>query len=94
MRPPEEIDGAKVLEWAWSGIRPFGKIRDTRGEADETEIFGLAICQYDNSATIYRFSCDSNWQTQQDADYGSVEEAKDLLPEQYQKVEVRWLKYK
>ena len=24
--PPAEIDGARVLEWAWSGDKPFGVI--------------------------------------------------------------------
>ena len=26
MQPPNEIDGARVIEWAWSGDGPFGEV--------------------------------------------------------------------
>ena len=91
-KPPKEIDGAKVLEWAWSGERPFGVLRYESGEI-VLEIFGLAICQYDESDIIYRFSCDSGWGTEQDSGYGSVAEAKENLPNQYRDVKVNWQKY-
>jgi len=91
-KPPPEIDGAKVLYWAWSGDMPFGWV----GEGVNSRvvaIFGLAIAQYRDSSVIYRFSCDKNWETEQDADYSSVEEAIKLLPKQYQEVEAQWYKY-
>jgi hypothetical protein len=92
-KPPEKIDGARVLEWAWSGEIPFGVIKYADGEEIAAEIYGLAICQYDNSKIIYRFSCDRNWETEQDSDYTSIEEAKKNLPEQYKKVAVEWIQY-
>lgn len=91
-KPPKEIDGAKVLEWAWSGSQPFGILKYESGEV-AAEIYGLAICQYPDSKHIYRFSCDQNWETEQDREYSSILEAKDHLPEQYRNIEVQWQKY-
>ena len=92
-RPPKTIDGADVLDWAWSGLKPFGFIHNESGEV-ASEIFGLALCKYPNSSRIYRFSCDINWETEQDSDYKSVAEAKLNIPEQYQLVEILWSKPK
>lgn len=83
--PPTEIDGARVIEWAWSGDQPFGEVPG----ADSPEIFGLAIATYDDRE-FYRFSCDRDWETQQDWLYDSVDEAKRLLPDQYRLVEANW----
>lgn len=85
-KPPKEIDGAKVLLWAWSGSVPFGFVSDI-------EIYGLAICQYENSNDVYRFSCDKNWETQQDSLYNSAEEAIEELPEQYRNVSAKWIEF-
>ncbi len=75
-----------MLEWAWSGDVPFGEINYQDGEIAAT-IYGLAICQYENANKIYRFSCDKNWETGQDSEYASIEEAKEELPEQYKAAE-------
>ncbi|MBN56852.1 hypothetical protein [Thalassolituus sp. UBA3500] len=91
-KPPQEIDGAKVLEWAWSGEKPFGVIRYETGEV-ATKIFGLAICQYEDSEAFYRFSCDFNWEKEQDSVCGSIAEAKDNLPNQYKDIKAQWKKY-
>ena len=91
-KPPKEIDGAKVLEWAWSGNNPFGVVHDRSGGV-ASEIYGLAICSYDNGNSVYRFSCDSKWETEQDSVYSTIEEAKRNLPDQYREVEPDWLKY-
>lgn len=90
MNPPKKIDGANILEWAWSGEIPFGVIHYPEGDLPPIEIFGLAICQYDNSSVIYRFSCNKNWETEQDGDYSSIKEAKENLPEQYKDVSAKW----
>jgi len=90
--PPREIDGARVIEWAWSGSEPFGTVCFENGKVS-AEIFGLAICKYSNSETIYRFSCDSKWETEQDFGYASIQEAKANLPLQYQNTVANWQKY-
>ncbi len=91
-KPPKEIDGAKVIEWAWSGSEPFGVVCFESGEV-AAEIFGLAICCYSGSDKIYRISCDSEWESEQDSDYNSISEAKEKLPSQYKSVEAIWQKY-
>ena len=83
--PPELIDGARVVEWAWSGSEPFGIVPG----ADPVEIHGLAIATYDDRA-YYRFACDAHWECVQDADFGSVRDAKERLPEQYRNVVATW----
>ena len=88
-KPPKIIDGAKVIEWAWSGATPFGVLRYSTGEV-ATEVFGLAICKYPDFDMIYRFSCDDNWETVQDCDYESMAEAKANLPLEYIGSEVVW----
>jgi hypothetical protein len=87
--PPDDLDGAKVIQWAWSGTEPFGYLpvdNDSR-----IEIYGLAVCQYEESPHVYRFSCDENWEVQQDAPYNSIEEALSELPDQYKLVAAKWL---
>ena len=93
MKPPEYIDGAKVIEWAWSGDVPFGVIKYADSEEVAVEIYGLAICQYPDSKKVYGFSCDRDWETEQDSDYISVEEAKNNIPKQYKQVEAQWERY-
>jgi hypothetical protein len=88
MKPPSHIDGALVLEWAWSET-PFGHVRFADGST-AAAIHGLAIARYPNSEVIYRFSCNARWETEQDAAYTSVDEAKALLPEQYGQSPVLW----
>ena len=92
MKPPSTIDGAKIIEWAWSGSKPFGVVQYKDGQISR-EIYGLAICRYENSNIIYRFCCDKNWETQQDGDYPSIDDAKKFLPDQYSQVIPQWIIY-
>src|SRR5271163_320580 len=71
MEPPDFVDGARVIKWAWSGQQPFGFV-PYEDSTEREEIYGLAICRYDGSTSkepIYRFSCDKNWETVQDSIY-------------------------
>lgn len=92
MLPPSTIDGANVLEYAWSH-RPFGFIACDNGNSSPIAVHGLALCRYAQSEVIYRFSCSATWETLQDMDYGSIEEAKQLLPQQYRNVTIVWHRY-
>lgn len=87
--PPTHLDNAKVLQWAWSGKEPFGQLTDENGQ-NAIKIYGFAICQYEDSKEIYRFSCTKKWEVVQDMDYDSVEEAKNGLPKQYQTADIVW----
>lgn len=91
-KPPSNIDGAQVIEWAYSGEKPFGVIRYESGEV-AAEIFGLALCKYLNEDAIYRFSCNAEWETEQDSSYDTIAEAKAQLPAQYQAVKANWHVY-
>lgn len=92
---PDYLDGAKVIKWAWSGQNPFGYVGN-EDDKEREEIYGLAICKYeneegaDNIESIYRFSCDKNWETVQDSLYDTVENAIIYLPEQYKNVNANW----
>lgn len=89
VEPPDELDGARVIKWAWSGDEPFG-VLPVADLDDSIEIFGLAICQYDDSNNVYRFSCDKDWEVQQDGVHDSVDDALRQLPDQYKSVTVKW----
>jgi hypothetical protein len=87
--PPDYIDGAKVLKWAWSGAQPFGFVSNMDGTERE-DVYGLAICQYEQSGSLYRFSCGKSWDTIQDSLYDTVELAISGLPQQYKNIEAVW----
>jgi hypothetical protein len=72
--PPERLDNADVILWARAEPEPFGVVRYSTGGSAHP-IHGLAICRYSASGSIYRFSCDLDWEVIQDADYQSIEEA-------------------
>lgn len=91
-KPPEKIDNADVILWAWSGGQPFGIVFESDG-SEAAKIFGLAICKYEDSDAIYRFSCDKSWGTVQDGIYNSVSEAKEQVTEQYKNVSVVWTEF-
>jgi hypothetical protein len=89
--PPDFLDGAKVIKWAWAEQKPFGYI----GSMEETEIeiekiFGLAICRFEKSEEVYRFSCNENWIVIQDDIYETVEDAMKQLPKPYLYVKANW----
>ena len=88
--PPRTIDGATVLEWAWSGEIPFGVLTYTSGE-NAAEIYGFAICRYPNATSVYRFSCNKDWEAEQDSTYESVEAAKVNIPSHYNSALVNWV---
>lgn len=93
MKPPEYLDGAKVIKWAWSGVQPFGTVSSEDG-AENEEIYGLGICKYEGSEVVYRFSCNKSWETIQDGVYENIEKAVELLPDQYKRVEANWYSWK
>jgi hypothetical protein len=91
MRPPPQLDHAKVLYWAWSGDQPFGVMRYTDGPV-AAEICGFAICIY-NRLPFYRFSCDRLWKVQNDSVYPTPQAAMDTYFPQYQDHPIQWNKY-
>lgn len=91
-KPPKTIDGAIVIYWAWSGENPFGVI-STDDSSEVDKVYGLAICKYEGSSTIYRLACSSQWETLNDAAYDNIELAKQNVPAQYRNVQINWNVY-
>ena len=88
MTPPSHLDGARVLAWAWSDL-PFGLVAAEDGAAP-IAIHGLAVCRYGDEAQVYRFSCDTHWETVQDEVYASEDGAREQLPAQYRAMASVW----
>jgi hypothetical protein len=88
--PPPRLDGACVLWWTWAGEVPFGELPGAHG--DDRLVYGFAVCRYD-SGELYRFSCNKHWQVVQDMDHRDEEEAKAVIPSQYDASLVEWQRY-
>ena len=89
IQPPQELDGAKVIKWAWSGHKPFGFVGND-ADTERESIYGLAICSYGDNEGVYRFSCDKNWEVIQDSFYETIEQAIKQLPDQYKNAAANW----
>jgi hypothetical protein len=91
--PAPTLDNAEVLYWAWAGERPFGVLPDIDG-ADDSAVFGFAICRYAQSGEMYRFSCDQSWNVVQDSPCGPVDDPYRVpLPLQYDTRGIVWMSY-
>jgi hypothetical protein len=86
--PPPFLDGARVVYWAW-WPDPFFVMRDPEGNA-VAHVYGLAICRYDDSGAVYRFSCDQNWEVLNDSPYGTEEEARSAASGDYDVARIAW----
>jgi len=73
-RPPNPLDGAKVLMWAFSVQLPFYHIQSKESES-HSPVFGLAVAQYPGDQSFYAFGCNFHWKVVQDSHFKSIEEA-------------------
>jgi hypothetical protein len=85
--PPKTLDGAAVLYWAWSESTPFFVMPDG---AEGIPIHGLAVCCYAKSGVAYRFSCNRDWEVENDSPYNSAEQAMRAPSAQFDANAVRW----
>jgi hypothetical protein len=90
VEPPNELDGAEVLLWAYSPEKPFFIMRYTNG-GEYCPIHGFAICRYKGADTFYKFSCDLNWNVLGDMDAANIKEGTDLAQNQTQ-LPITWHK--
>ena len=74
LEPPDELDGAEVLLWAFNPQKPFFIMEYSDGTKYKP-IHGFAICRYKGEKQYYKFSCDIKWNVENDSDHDSVEEA-------------------
>jgi hypothetical protein len=89
MKPPKEIDDADVIWWAWSGIAPFFEMPVTES-AETIAIYGLAVCRHPKSGNVYRFSCNAEWEVENDSQWPTIEEALQATSTQFDASVVQW----
>ncbi|NTV37190.1 MAG: hypothetical protein HGA53_09565 [Anaerolineaceae bacterium] len=74
LEPPDELDGAEVILWAFTPQKPFFIMVYSDGTPYKP-IHGFAICRYKGESQYYKFSCDIEWNVENDMDCDSIEEA-------------------
>ncbi len=79
--PPDELDGAEVILWAYNPVKPFFIMKYSDGN-EYKPIYGFAICQYKGSGIFYEFSCGKDWYVENDSDAASIEEAVEIAQTQ------------
>ncbi|PKO11715.1 MAG: hypothetical protein CVU39_27915 [Chloroflexi bacterium HGW-Chloroflexi-10] len=72
--PPDELDGAEVILWAYNPEKPFFMMQYVDG-TDYKPIHGFAICRCKGAELFYKVSCDSAWNVENDSDHASIEDA-------------------
>lgn len=87
--PAEHINGAKVLQYAFSGQVPFGYL-ESSDKKTNVAIFGIAICQYESDQKVYCFSCNANWDVVQDSEYNTLSEAIGQIPPPFSDKQLHW----
>jgi hypothetical protein len=90
VEPPDDLDGAVVLFWAYSPRVPFFIMEFSDGTPYKP-IHGFAICRYKDDSKYYKFSCDREWIVENDIDADSINEAKQIAISQT-KERINWNK--
>ncbi len=93
-KPPQELDGAKVLLWAILGEEneKTGAVRLYADGQEQTKFSGLALAQYEKNQNsgVYLFYCNQEWEVENDSLYGDLEEAKSEAERQFIGLADRW----
>jgi hypothetical protein len=90
-QPPTMIDGARVLWWAdTAGIHKTDACTFREGNRVQALFAGLAIAQYDGASDCYLFLCDQKWETQNDNDHRTIDEAREFAESLYPGISNRW----
>lgn len=91
---PTVIDGATVvcsvvLDASRHRYTASVVLRD--GDSEQRWFHGLAVVQYPDSVEAYLFYCDSDWETENDSLYASVEEAITEATQQFAVTQDDWV---
>jgi len=89
--PPTQLDGASVI-WIADGPLDggFGFVKFVEEEDREGTIAHLAICQYQESPTVYVFACNREWKVIGDLAYLDVESAMREAERYYEISPINW----
>lgn len=85
------IDGARVLWWANpAGIAKTDACTFRERNRVQSSFAALAIARYDGASGCYLFLCDGDWETQNDTDHATVDEAREFAESLYPGISNRW----
>jgi len=85
------IDGARVLWWAdTAGIAKTDACTCREGDRVQASFAALAIARYDGKSDCYLFLCDEVWETQNDMDHRTIDEACEFAESLYPGISNRW----
>ena len=89
--PPTTIDGARVVWWAdTAGIAKTDACTFREGDRVQPSFAALAIARYDGASGCYLFLCDEEWETQNDTDHQTIDEAREFAESLYPGISSRW----
>src|SRR5687768_16721263 len=89
--PPTTIDGARVLWWAnTAGIAKTDACTFREGDRIQDSFAALAIARYDGASDCYLFLCNEAWETQNDTDHQTIDEARCFAESLYPGISNRW----
>jgi hypothetical protein len=91
---PEEIGGAKILEYLilTQENSSTGHTIHLDANGEIREFYALAICQYDNDDGFYLFYCNEDWKEKTDTYHSTITEAKEQAAAEFSHVTANWSK--
>lgn len=89
----DKLGGAKILLYLTltSDQKRTENTKHIIGGKEQTEFYGLAICDYEDEPGVYLIYCDSNWSVLTDTWHESVEDAKDQASFEFVNTEGKWI---
>lgn len=89
-----EIGGAQILEFVTLTLdeKRTGATKHIIGGQEQTDFYGLAICQYEGEQGYYLFYCDKDWRELTDTWHEDLESAKDQASFEFNGLEGKWKK--
>ena len=90
---PTKIGGANLICYVILDSRHIktGNTEHWVGGQILEEVYGLAICKYDNDTGYYLFYCNRNWETITDTFHDTVEDAKDQAEFEFSNTVSTWI---
>jgi len=93
-QPPQELDGAQVVCFAFLDnlVASGGTTHRIAGEV-QADFSGLCIAQYPGEDNHYLFYCDSDWSVVTDTVHLNMSDAKQQAEYEYSGVSEHWIDF-